>query len=120
MKPIDVTPVGKPRMTQRDKWAKRPAVVRYYAYCDELRQKYKGELPERLQLVFLMPMPASWSTKKKAQMLGEPHQQKPDIDNLCKAVMDALAKDDSYIHTIHANKLWADKGQLLVGGIQDA
>ncbi len=35
--PIDV--VGKPRMTQRDKWKKRPCVLRYRAFADELRLK---------------------------------------------------------------------------------
>ena len=35
---IPVTPVSKPRMTQRDKWKKRPCVLRYRAYCDALRK----------------------------------------------------------------------------------
>ena len=32
-----IIPLGKPRMTQRDKWAKRPAVLRYRAFKDECR-----------------------------------------------------------------------------------
>ena len=32
-----VTPIGKPRMTQRDRWKKRPPVVRYHAFKDQLR-----------------------------------------------------------------------------------
>lgn len=34
-----IVPVPKPRMTQRDKWQKRPAVMRYRAFCDEVRAK---------------------------------------------------------------------------------
>lgn len=93
-------------MTQRDRWAKRPAVMRYYDFCDELRLRYKGDLPASLGLEFYIVMPKSWSKKKQAAMDHQPHQQKPDIDNLCKAVMDALAPDDSYIHLLHAAKYW--------------
>lgn len=105
---IPITPVGKPRMTQRDRWAKRPAVVRYYQFCDELRLKHPAALPPLLIVTFYLPMPKSWSKKKKAAYNGKPHQQKPDIDNLCKAVMDALAKDDSYIWCVSAKKYWTD------------
>lgn len=31
---LDITPIGKPRMAQRDKWKQRPAVVAYYAFKD--------------------------------------------------------------------------------------
>ena len=34
---IPVTPMGAPRQTQRDKWAKRPVVVRYHAFRDVVR-----------------------------------------------------------------------------------
>lgn len=37
MKIYDITPIGKPRMTRADKWKKRPAVMRYRAFCDEAR-----------------------------------------------------------------------------------
>lgn len=105
---IEVTPVAKPRMTTRDRWAQRPVVVRYHAFCDELRLKYTHNLPEVLMLTFYIEMPKSWSKKKRTEMLGKPHQQRPDIDNLSKAVMDALCEDDSYIYCLHAEKFWAD------------
>lgn len=105
---VSITPIGKPRQTQRDRWAQRPAVLRYRAFCDELRHKFKYALPDVLVLEFHMPMPASWSAKKRAAHLGKPHQQKPDIDNLCKAVMDALSPDDSYVYVLHATKYWGE------------
>lgn len=37
MQVFDICPLPKPRMTQRDRWAKRPAVLRYRAFCDEVR-----------------------------------------------------------------------------------
>lgn len=35
-------------------------------------------------------MPRSWSTRKRAEMAGRPHTQKPDKDNCLKAICDAL------------------------------
>lgn len=102
-------------MTQRDRWAKRPAVVRYYNFCDDLRLLFGGnEVQEALSVQFNIPMPQSWSQKKKWSMNGTPHQQRPDIDNLAKAFMDALCEDDSYIYSLKAEKRWAEEGSIVV------
>lgn len=105
-----VVPVPKPRMTQRDKWQKRPAVMRYRAFCDDLRAR-KCTFPESgSHVIFHMPMPASWSKKKRTEMLGQPHRQKPDVDNLTKAVLDAVLKDDSGVWDMRTTKIWSDIG----------
>lgn len=113
-----IDPVPKPRMTQRDKWAERPVVTHYFAFCDLMRlfaNKNKFEMPASgAHLIFHIPMPKSWSDKKKELMLGKPHQQKPDIDNLEKAVLDALCKDDSYIWDLRKTKVWATAGKIVV------
>ena len=104
---LRVDPLGKPRMTQRDKWARRPPVIRYRSFCDDLRAGWGDKpVPNAVGLRFAIPMPRSWSTKKRAGLDGQPHQQKPDIDNLVKAVLDALLKDDASVHTVHASKVW--------------
>ena len=59
-------------------------------------------------------MPASWSEKKKKEMDGKPHQQKPDIDNLEKAFLDALCKDDSYVYAHAGEKYWGREGAITV------
>jgi hypothetical protein len=65
MKIYDITPLGKPRMTRADKWKTRPAVMRYRAFCDEVRLR-KIHLPESgAHITFVMPMPPSWSKKKR-------------------------------------------------------
>lgn len=114
-------PEPKPRMTQRDKWAKRPAVVRYYAFCDELREfwtKYSNtQVPPNVYIVFTIPMPASWSEKKKLEMEGQPHQQRPDIDNYIKAFLDALCEDDSYVYMLRAEKYWGRMGSIAIGDL---
>lgn len=113
-----VDPVGKPRMTQRDVWAKRPAVLRYRDFCDRLRaeaarQHYRPSM-DGDRVVFWIEMPRSWSKKKRAQMYGEPHQQKPDLDNLLKAFLDALMGEDCTVWKITVEKRWGTYGRIEV------
>ena len=109
---IPVAPVPKPRMTQSDVWKKRPAVLRYRQFKDDLRAEVRGTLDPRFDIVFLVPMPKSWSKKEKAAMFGRPHQQKPDVDNYLKAFMDAMAIEDSYVYDARARKFWAYEGRI--------
>lgn len=120
---IPITPVSKPRMTKRDTWRtdenhpdpnkrKRPAVVKYHNFVNELKSLVKGELDPRFDIVFLIPMPKSWPKKKKAEMYGKPHQDKPDIDNYLKAFMDAMCSNDSYVFDAHPRKYWAYEGRI--------
>lgn len=111
---LDITPVGKPRQTQRDRWMQRPEVMRYRNYADELRMKLKPEdIPMPLSITFYMPMSASWSKKKKAELLFTPHTLKPDLDNLIKAFQDALFSDDQAIWQYGVmEKRWADTGKI--------
>lgn len=114
IKRYDITPMGKPRMTRSDKWKQRDCVMRYRAFKDECR--YKGvELPEsNAHVVFVVPMPKSWSQKKKREMLGAPHRQKPDVDNMLKALMDALFEEDSAVWDVRATKIWGETGSIKV------
>ena len=108
-----ITPVPKPRMTTSDRWKKRPPVVRYWAFCDEVL-KHGVKLSQcGAYVVFWVPMPKSWTKKKRAQKLGKPHEQKPDLSNLLKALEDACIKDDSKIwHYAGLEKRWAEKGSI--------
>ncbi len=109
-----VLPVPKPRMTQRDKWAKRPVVLRYRAFCDEVRALGCLVPESGAHVTFRLPMPKSWSKKKRAEMLGKPHQQKPDVDNLIKALMDAVLKEDEGVWDIRQTKYWAENPSIEV------
>lgn len=113
----DITPLGKPRQTNRDRWAQRPAVMRYRAFKDEVR--LRGViLPESgCRITFVIPMPDSWSKKKRAEHVGRPHQQKPDVDNLHKALMDAVFEDDSAVWDARITKIWGERGQIRIESI---
>jgi len=113
----DITPVPKPRMTQRDKWKKRPAVLRYFAFKDECRLK-GVEVPEAgSHITFIMPMPKSWSNKKRLDMLGKPHQQRPDKDNMEKALLDAVLDEDCRVWDSRSTKIWGTTGAIKIGAI---
>ena len=110
-----ITPVPKPRMTQRDRWQQRPAVMRYRAYCDEVRAA-GITLPESgYHVTFYLPMPASWSKKKRLAMAGQPHQQAPDKDNLEKALLDAIFGEDCRIWDGRITKKWGVDGRIEIG-----
>lgn len=114
---FNITPIGKPRLVHSDIWSKRPAVNRWYAYKDELvllARKAYYEVTDEMDIVFMLPMPDSWSKKKKEKMLTTPHIQKPDLDNLLKAFMDSLTDHDEGIHTIRAKKIWGIDGQIAI------
>src|SRR5690606_40401818 len=70
------------RMTQRDKWQKRPAVMRYRAFCDELRARNCTFPESDSHVIFHIPMPKSWSKKKRAEMLGQPHRSEEHTSEL--------------------------------------
>jgi len=115
----EITPVAKPRMTQRDVWKKRPCVVRYHQYKDEMRAAFQSLDGDRLQMRFGVPMPKSWSKKKRREMNGSPHRAKPDIDNLIKAVLDALLAEDSHVYEIVAVKRWSEFGSIEILPLED-
>ena len=122
---LPVSPVAKPRMTQRDKWKKRPCVVKYWEYCNELRAAL-GPLDLRFltqgcHIFFIIPVPPSWSKKKRALYSGTAHMQRPDLDNLEKAFFDALLPEDSVVWHGQSTKLWGEAGEIvLVTGIRRA
>ena len=112
---ILVPPMPKPRMTRSDSWRARPAVLRYRQWCDMVRAEVGSwTLPEAFRATFWMPMPASWSFRRREQTLGLPHQQRPDLDNLIKALMDALLVEDSAVWSIGAEKRWSTEGRIEV------
>ena len=111
-----ITPVSKPRQTQRDRWKKRPVVLRYHAYKDELRLR-RVKLPECHHVTFILPMPPSWSKKKQEALYGQPHRQRPDADNLLKGLWDALYEEDSHIWDCRVTKIWGTEGMIKVEGL---
>ncbi len=109
-----IKPVPKPRMTQSDKWKKRPAVVKYWSFVDEVQHRCV-ELHAGDSIIFTMPMPKSWSAKKKREMVGTPHLFRPDLSNLLKALEDAVHQEDSMLWWYKdIKKVWGVTGTIEV------
>jgi len=112
-------PIGAVRQTKRDVWAKRPSVLRYRAWCDLARKACTGNPTKKLDanqwLGFYAfshsPMPESWSKKEKAAMAGQLMRQKPDADNVCKAVGDSLFDNDEKLAIMQCVQYWCMQGE---------
>lgn len=125
---FDVCPVSAPRMTQSDRWKtnpehpdinrrQRPVVTKYFAYKNALKIQanvLKFEIKPVLDVLFIMPMPQSWSQKKKEKMVGLPCKVKPDTDNLMKAIKDTFCVNDSHIWRETAEKRWGYNGSVII------
>ena len=69
--------------------------------------------PVAVHIVAVFPMPKSWSKTKKTEALAvEYHEQKPDPDNIGKAILDALSehwRDDCHVADLRVKKLWTNE-----------
>lgn len=115
----DIAPVSKPRQTRSDKWNKRECVLRYRAFKDEVRL-HGVQVPEsQSHIIFVLPMPKSWSKKKRERMDGQPHMVRPDKDNLEKALLDSVFSEDCQIWDSRVSKFWGETGQIIIRQLPD-
>lgn len=114
---ILINPMGAVRMTQKGKW-KNARAQRYLDYKNEIGWQLKKHYKEPtltaigVKIKFYMPIPESWSNKKKCEHTGKPHIKKPDIDNLIKGIFDSangiVWQDDKQVVACEATKEYGD------------
>ncbi len=85
--------------------------MRYRAFKDHCNL-LKVTVKSGDSIIFNIPMPKSWSKKKRIEMNGTPHMKTPDIDNLTKALLDAIHKNDSHIWHLTLQKIWSNSGSI--------
>ena len=116
-------PVGKgrPRFTKAGHtytpaktkaWEKTVAKAAWWAMHGRIADEHQLlEGPLKVMLVFYIPIPRSWSKRRKKEAVGQPHVFKPDLSNLVKAVEDGMAgivfSDDSQVAVLSASKRYA-------------
>ena len=113
LKIYHITPVSKPRQTRSDKWKKRDCVMKYRVFADECRLA-KVSFKSGDHVIFILPMPKSWSKRKRDRYNGEPHLTTPDLDNLVKSICDSLYSNDSAIWDFRATKIWGEVGGIKI------
>lgn len=126
---FNINPIGAPRMTRSDRWKldpnhkdprkrQRKPVTQYFKFRKDIMAqalKYGFKMPESdFHVVFIIPMSPSWPTKKQNQMNNSPHQLRPDVDNLIKAVKDSLCSEDSHIWDYRITKYWGRTGRIII------
>jgi Holliday junction resolvase RusA-like endonuclease len=100
-----------------DLYKRKLRIVKYNDYKKELRKEATrvGLMFNETQTIFppagawikfYIPVPVSWSKKKKRLHNFEPHQSKPDTSNLHKAFEDALLKEDKIVWDYRASAFW--------------
>jgi Holliday junction resolvase RusA-like endonuclease len=74
--------------------------------------------PVELTMTAYMPIPASYSEKRKRDLRLKPHTSRPDVDNVLKAVLDGVSgvayADDKHVVAIHARKVYGEMPGLHV------
>lgn len=111
-----VKPKGKarPRVTLRGTYMPTDyTAYKEFVRVEALKQGLKLN-EEELTITFYFQPPKSLKGKRlnedeRRNLIGKYCKQKPDIDNLIGAVMDALIPDDSSVSKLIASKIYADK-----------
>lgn len=123
-----VVPKAAPRMTKSDKWKtdrnnldenkrQRKTVAEYFDYKNEFIKQCNEQnysLESILKVLFVIPMPQSWSKKRKYSMLYQPHKQQPDTDNLIKGIKDSFKIDDGFVWNETSIKIWGEFGMIIM------
>ena len=116
---------GRPRMTRKG-FVYTPAATRKYESHARLAAQFvmNGRppisVPVRAEIVVDLPVPASWSGKRRdAALRGDIRPTtRPDADNYVKAALDAVNSiviaDDSLVVEIDAVKRYATVPQLVI------
>ena len=120
---VKIDPLGKPRMTQRDKrrGTQTQGVRRYVAWQREfvnaLRLQDFYQIVNlhnmvRIDIRAMHQMPVGWGLKRKREMAARIMRQSPDADNVAKAIIDSIfyrqSANDKVIAIQTIEQRWED------------
>ena len=111
---------GAPRQVQSDKWARRPCVLAYRAWCDAVRRACPVVPPAALvgmvSIAATYTPPTSWkpAARQMAMSNYRAKRSKPDCDNIAKAILDALWEQDAAIPALTVSKRWGPVDEVNV------
>ena len=95
-------------------------VTRYQNAIALLAKRHIVEMfstPIEIEIVFKFRHPKSWS-KTRIAGIPSPKTTRPDVDNLCKAVLDSLNgiawADDAIVCSLRAVKQWDVRDEVVI------
>lgn len=121
---IEAKAIGKGRPRFYGGHAVTPQATRDYErmigreYARQCGQDF-GAAPLDVAIMVTYTMPKSWTKSKRAEKMKQPHTQKPDADNIAKAILDGLQQggayeDDCQIASLRVYKKWSDRDTIRV------
>lgn len=119
---------GRPRVTTVGGFARAYTPNRTGAFESKIRAICAVEMARAgmhatpdaccVEMAFERKPPKSWSKKRAVEMRGEPITIKPDLDNLAKAILDALNgvayEDDAQVSDLHISRRWGETDSVRV------
>ena len=113
---------GRPRLSKYGTYTPEKTVnyENYVKLC--FINKYKNYTPTekalKAKITALFEIPTSYSKKKKKELIGQPHANKPDADNIAKIVLDSLNglayKDDNQIAELEIKKVYGEQAKVIL------
>lgn len=111
----------RPRMTRSGRAYTPAATVSYERTVGTIALQHCPKPftgPVRLTVKAVFPIPQSWSRKKREEHIWRAHTQRPDFDNVLKAICDGLNAvafaDDAQIAECTVTKTWGERGNVVV------
>jgi Holliday junction resolvase RusA-like endonuclease len=119
----EVVAKGRPRVTRRGFIYTPAATRKYEAHARLAAQIAMGDrvplqMPVRIELSVELPVPTSWSGKRRLAALAGAivPTSRPDVDNYIKTALDAIntivVADDALVVEIQARKQFSDQPKL--------
>ena len=122
---LPITPIAAPRQNRNSRFnpKKKAVIERYIAWKTAVvylaKQAGVDFSQDELHVVFILPMPKSWSPKKQRDFAGTPYKrERNDTDNLVKALKDAFwpksSGGDGHIWRESQERRWGYEGKIVI------
>jgi len=109
---ISIKPMGYRRRTRQGRFSAE--AMEYHRWMESVKILVRQAAGVPVQLGGVVKLAFHFATHHRRKW-GEPKTTRPDVDNLAKAVIDALADgNDSHVWRIEASKFWAEEDWIVI------
>jgi Holliday junction resolvase RusA-like endonuclease len=106
--------MGKPRMTISDKWNKRPNVIAWRKQSVIIRESCGLKPMEKFRSARLVYITVTFEDSGHKANVIRDHNHRPDVDNICKSVLDSLIEKDEYVQTLEITKSYGSFDEVTI------